>query len=107
MMQNQQSLQLSLFDFTFEEADQQKSIDEHFSEVDFTVSKNDVHGASPHDIYEQDGAGKEEKQSVEKEEETISEFDGISSVEGFLNKYFSGTEEKNISAWSGSTDYFT
>ncbi|MDR7080187.1 integrase [Neobacillus niacini] len=101
-MQNQESLQLSLFDFTFEEADQQKSLDEHFLEVDLTVSKNDVHGGSPHDIFKQDDADKEEKQLVEKEEETIEEFDGISSVEGFLNKYFSGTEEKNISAWSGS-----
>jgi integrase/recombinase XerD len=102
IVQNQESLQLSLFDFTFEEDVQQKSINEYFSEVDLTVSKQDVHGASSHDIYEQDDVGKGENPSVEKEEEIIWEFDGISSVEAFLNKYFSGTEEKNISAWSGS-----
>lgn len=102
IMQNQESLQLSLFDFTFEEADQQKSIDEHSSEVDLAVSKDDFRGASPNDIFKQDGTEKEEKQPVEKEGETISEFDGISTVQGFLNKYFSGTEIGNISAWSGS-----
>jgi integrase/recombinase XerD len=99
-MQNQELLQLSLFDFTFEVADQQKSIEEHSSEVDLIFSKNDVHGASPN--FEQDGVDKKEKQSVVKEEETLTEFDGISSVEGFWNKYFSGTEKKNISAWDGS-----
>jgi integrase/recombinase XerD len=102
IMQNQELLQLSLFDFTFELADQQKSIEEHSSEVGLIFSKNDVHGASPNDIFEQDGVDKKEKHSVVKEEETLTEFDGISSVEGFLNKYFSGTKKKNISAWSGS-----
>ncbi|KON83371.1 hypothetical protein AF331_17915 [Rossellomorea marisflavi] len=100
-MQYRESLQLSLFDFTLDEADQQKSIDGHFSEVDLAVSKNELCGASSND-FEQEGIDKEEKQPVEREGETISEFDGISTVEGFLNKYFSGTEEKAITAWSGS-----
>ena len=99
-MQNQESLQLSLFDFNFEEAGQQKSIDEHFSGVNLTVSKNGVYVFSPSDIFEQDVADKKEKQ--EKEREAILEYDGISSVEGLLNKYFSGTEIGNICAWSGS-----
>ncbi|MBU9723647.1 MULTISPECIES: tyrosine-type recombinase/integrase [Bacillaceae] len=92
-MQVKDPMQLSLFDFTFEEADQQRSIDEHFTEGNLTVFENDFSELS--------GADMEEKPSVEKEGETISEFDGISSVEGFLNKYISGTGGGNLSAWSG------
>ncbi|OIJ16208.1 hypothetical protein BKP35_04310 [Anaerobacillus arseniciselenatis] len=101
-MQTQDPMQLSLFDFTFEEAHQGSNSDDHSSEGNLTVSENDFSGASPNDISEQDGVDMEEKQSVEKEEDTVSEFDGISSVEGFLKKYISGTGEENLSTWSGS-----
>ncbi len=101
-MQNQDNFQLSLFDFTFDEADQQKSKDEHTSKAELSFSENGFQGTSPRDIFEQDSSDKEEKHYGQLGGDTISEFDGISSARDLLEKYFSGTGSENKSAWSGS-----
>lgn len=103
-MQTQDPIQLSLFDYTFQEADQRKSIDEHPSEGDLVGFEKEFQADCPNDIFELDGCNKEEKQSVEKEGEIISKFDGIGCIGDLLRMYIFGTESENISAWSEGTD---
>ncbi|WP_147535952.1 tyrosine-type recombinase/integrase [Bacillus marasmi] len=100
-MQNQDSIQLSLFDSHFDESNQMNSKDELFSQKDLICSEK-VNASSQYEILEWNGCDKEEMQSIQEEIETISEFDGISSVEELLNKYIFGTGIENKSAWSGS-----
>ncbi|WP_318506104.1 hypothetical protein [Bacillus sp. T3] len=98
-MQNQDSIQLSLFDSHSEEFDQMNSIDELFSQKDLICSEK-VNGSSQNEILELNGFDKEEVQSSQEEIETITEFDGISSVEELFSRYIFGTGIENKSAWS-------